>query len=686
MNLNKVHYIVKKKLPSKINGYKVEKEICKLSESKIYLAKNLLTFQNVILKVYNKEIIQYQNQLLTLINNEIFLMKYLSHKNILQLYEVIESKTHIILVFENFQGEKLTDRLKAIGRFDEDNSLYIFMQIVELLTYVHSLNIAHLNINPDVFMIDSKNTIKLCDFKYGVIYKEKEKITVTYKQLENMFSCPEIHIRKPFIPVLADVWSSGVVLYHALTGDTPFNNINNLQLTKSIIKAEYFIPENTSKEFIELFNNLLDYREDKRFRLDDIYNSEIFKAKNIIKPVPPLGYSIPIIKEVLNFCKNNYNIKPVVAEKNLSECDINKTTSIYKQVINNIRKDKKDFGMKDYKDEDNLIKQNAESYLKQQEDNKTKNEQEEAKILTNQRNILKALENVKVKYLLHKKNKEVAQAQMAEKNKNDQNAQNAQNSQKRQSRFPKFFTKQTENLKKKRNSVFLLDPGAFGGLKKANSNVRNKKRRSTLRKISDDITEIIEEDEMLMIPSVIGKDELEQQLYLRQINENIQKQKEKDKDNKLKKNREEMKIQYMNNTIKNSKKKIRNIDEEIKKEKMEKIRRIKSLEKKNEILAKIKDLSENKDENNIQRRKSIMNFDHVQSKIGKIFNENKNSNPNNSTNSKLRKRKSVCVSGNFFFKNKLSMRKYSEDKALARLNAGNQLQSKIKEVNIIIIF
>ena len=419
------------------------------------------------------------------------------------------------------------------------------MQIVELLTYIHSLNIAHLNINPDVFMIDSKNTIKLCDFKYGVLYKENEKISVSNKQLENMFSCPEIHIRKPFIPVLADVWSSGVVLYHAFTGETPFNNINNLQLTKSIIKAEYFIPENTSKEFIDLFNNLLDYREDKRFRLDDIYNSSIFKAKNIIKPQPPLGYSIPVIKEVLNFCKNNYNIKPVVAEKNLNEYDINKTTSIYKQVINNIRKDKKDFGMKDYKDEDNLIKKEAESCLKQQEENKTKNEQEEAKILTNQKNILKALENVKVKYLLHKKNKEIA-IQNAEKNKNDQNAQNTQ---KRQGRFPKFFSKQTENLKKKRNSVFLLEPSAFGGLKKANSNIKRPKRRSTLRKISDDITEILEEDEMLMIPSVIGKDELEQQLYLRQINDNIQKQKEKDKDNKLKKNREEMKIQYMNNTF-----------------------------------------------------------------------------------------------------------------------------------------
>ena len=75
-----------------------------MSEGAIYTGKNLLTYQNVLLKVYNKEIIQFQNQQLSLINNEIFIFKFTSHKNILQLYEIIESKYFIILVFEYFQG------------------------------------------------------------------------------------------------------------------------------------------------------------------------------------------------------------------------------------------------------------------------------------------------------------------------------------------------------------------------------------------------------------------------------------------------------------------------------------------------------------------------------------------------------------------------------------------------------
>ena len=74
------------------------------------------------------------------------------------------------------------------------------------------------------------------------------------------------------------------------------NNNNIIDVKKINEESNIIINENTSKEFIDLFNNLLDYREDKRFRLDDIYNSAIFKAKNIIKPQPPLGYSIPVIK------------------------------------------------------------------------------------------------------------------------------------------------------------------------------------------------------------------------------------------------------------------------------------------------------------------------------------------------------------------------------------------------------
>jgi serine/threonine protein kinase len=447
MSINKTHNLIKKKLPSKINGYKVDKEICKMSEGAIYTGKNLLTYQNVLLKVYNKEIIQFQNQQLSLINNEIFIFKFLSHKNILQLYEIIESKYFIILVFEYFHGEKLSDKLKNITRFNDDEALYIYKQIVDILLYTHSLNICLLNIKPDIFMIDNKNNIKLCDLKYGTLYKDNEKIENSNKELENIFACPEVHIRKPFIPELADTYSSGVVLYYILTGEHPFNDINDLQLIKSILKSEYILREGINNDFLDLFDNLLDYREDKRYKLKNIYESKLFKSKNINMPIAPLGYSSPIIKDIMNLCKINYGIKPIVVEKNIKENNLDKHTSLYKQVINNIRKEKKDFGMIDSNDGDNFLKTNLDFYLTQQKENKTKNKEKENKFLENQKNILKSIENVKVKYLLYKKNKEVE----------EQKAKNAEKNQNlRQNRFKKFSLSKNINPNIRKRKVSLL--------------------------------------------------------------------------------------------------------------------------------------------------------------------------------------------------------------------------------------
>ena len=675
MSINKTHNLIKKKLPSKINGYKVDKEICKMSEGTIYTGKNLLTYQNVLFKVYNKEIIQFQNQQLSLINNEIFIFKFLSHKNILQLYEIIESKYFIVLIFEYFQGEKLSDKLKKITRFSEDDSLYIYNQIIEILLYTHNLNICLLNIKPDIFLIDNKNNIKLCDLKYATLYKANEKLENTNKELENIFACPEIHIRKPFLPELADTWSSGVFLYYILTGEHPFNDINDLQLIKSILKSEYILREGINKDFLDLFDNLLDYREDKRYKLKNIYESNLFKSKNINMPIAPFGNNVPIIKDIMNLCKINYGLKPIAAEKNLKEYNLDKQTSLYKQVINNMRNNKKDFEITDCNDGDSLLKINLDSYITEQKENKTKNKEKENKFLENQKNILKSIENVKVKYLLYKKNKEVEE----EKAKKAEQAQNA----KRPNRFQKYFnSKSLMQNARKRNSVCFIQPKEFGKFQKRPSILKNADILNG-RKKSIYVEEILEEDEFNMYKQ--QKSELEQQLYVRQIKDDLKKEKEIEIENERKKMRESMKLQHMNNKNKFLNVKVRNIDEEIKKAKME---QIKNLKKKN------KDLINKKNTNSLGRRQSISDYSYVKSRLGSILNDtvspnvNKgnNVNMNMNKNNYARKRKSVSLSENFFI-NKLSKKMMDDKEKKKDLNINmnniqpltNQNENKINE-------
>ena len=51
----------------------------------------------------------------------------------------------------------------------------IFKEILSILVYLHDMYLCNLNINSNNILIDLKNNIKICDFKYGHFYTEKDK-------------------------------------------------------------------------------------------------------------------------------------------------------------------------------------------------------------------------------------------------------------------------------------------------------------------------------------------------------------------------------------------------------------------------------------------------------------------------------------------------------------------------------
>ena len=112
-NKNEVFEMKNKfKIPSKIKNYKIEEELCIIANGHICVGINLNIDEKVLLKIYDKELIQYQYEELSLINNEIFMMKLINHRHCLKLYEIIESPSYIFLIMEYFKGIKLDDYIK----------------------------------------------------------------------------------------------------------------------------------------------------------------------------------------------------------------------------------------------------------------------------------------------------------------------------------------------------------------------------------------------------------------------------------------------------------------------------------------------------------------------------------------------------------------------------------------------
>ena len=149
------------KMPSKIRSYKIEKELYTVSGAHVCLGTNTNINEKVLIKIYDKEIINYKPEELTLINNEIHMMKIINHKNALNLYEIIESPSYIFLIMEYFNGSVLLDYIYRKKKLSEDEALNIYKQIISFLLYLHEMNLGHLDLNDGIILVDNSNNIKI---------------------------------------------------------------------------------------------------------------------------------------------------------------------------------------------------------------------------------------------------------------------------------------------------------------------------------------------------------------------------------------------------------------------------------------------------------------------------------------------------------------------------------------------
>ena len=404
-----------KTIPESIKSYKIEKEAYKLSNITLYSATNTDINEKVLIHIFPKEILLTNANEVTFMNNQVYLMKILNHKNILQLYEIIETKTHSFLIYEYFQGMKLSDYINKKKKISEEESLKIFKEVLSALMYLKEMYICNLNINSNNILIDSKNNIKICDFKFGHFYSPKDKSRSKFIG-DHFSACPELHSKRPYNPELADIWSSGILLYQMLTGTLPFKSQKDLELIRLIIRGDYLMPNSLSNHMKSLIKGLLELKEEKRLKLNDLFNQQIIKDKKITKASLTQGLNIlttkyPIDEIAINIFKNNLNIDEDLLRKNLENNKFNEITSLFKQIISKL-KSKGISNINDLysnkfisyiKDNKNLLKEeeqinNIQNYLKKEEEVKKQSEDIAAILLNNENEISKGLLDLKRQY------------------------------------------------------------------------------------------------------------------------------------------------------------------------------------------------------------------------------------------------------------------------------------------------
>ncbi len=145
----------------------------------------------------------------------------LAHPNIVTVYDFESDGTYAYLVMEYVDGLNLAELLARVegGRLTAEECAHVLDSVTKALAFAHENRVLHLDIKPTNIMVDRQGVVKLADFGMAALasaagYGGARGGTVGYM--------PPEQIQGMLVDERTDVFSLAVVVWQALTGQSPF--------------------------------------------------------------------------------------------------------------------------------------------------------------------------------------------------------------------------------------------------------------------------------------------------------------------------------------------------------------------------------------------------------------------------------------------------------------------------------
>ncbi|KAG8494532.1 hypothetical protein CXB51_012234 [Gossypium anomalum] len=259
-----------------LGRYEVGKLLGHGTFAKVYYARNVKTDESVAIKVLDKEKI-LKGGLIAHIKREIAILRRVRHPNIVQLFEVMATKTKIYFVMEYVHGGQLFSKV-AKGRLKEDVARKYFQQLISAVNFCHARGVYHRDLKPENLLLDEKGDLKVSDFGLSAVSDQIRQDGLFHTFCGTpAYVAPEVLGRKGYDAAKVDIWSCGVILFVLMAGYLPFHDHNVMAMYKKIYKGEFRCPKWFSPDLLRLLTKLLDTNPDARITISEIMENRWFK-------------------------------------------------------------------------------------------------------------------------------------------------------------------------------------------------------------------------------------------------------------------------------------------------------------------------------------------------------------------------------------------------------------------------
>jgi serine/threonine protein kinase len=205
------------------DGYRIIREIHASSRSHVYLALDIATDTQVVIKVPSVDLrgnAAYLERFLL----EDWITKRVNNAHVLKPCEHHRKRHFLYVVTEYIEGQTLAQWMLDNPKPDLQTVRNIIEQIAKGLRAFHRLEMLHQDLRPANVMIDMTGTVKIIDFGSTRVAGLAE-ITSPVEQDPILgtaqYSAPEYFLGEEGT-VRSDIFSLGVIAYQMLTGKLPY--------------------------------------------------------------------------------------------------------------------------------------------------------------------------------------------------------------------------------------------------------------------------------------------------------------------------------------------------------------------------------------------------------------------------------------------------------------------------------